>query len=109
MTTVRSKKTGRVYSVKSQLYGTSNLVQSLYLGGIFLAGTGSRGPSGESSTTLEDTIARADARADDLGIEIDDDPSEIDSIAKRLRQVRDALNKCKNPELIEEIGKLLNV
>ena len=28
---------------------------------------------------------------------------------KRLRQVRDALNKCKNHELIERIGKLLNV
>jgi len=28
---------------------------------------------------------------------------------KRLRQVRDALNKCKNIEIIEKIAKLLNV
>lgn len=34
---------------------------------------------------------------------------DIQDTNKRLRQVRDALNKCKNPELIEEIGQLLNI
>ena len=28
---------------------------------------------------------------------------------KRVRQIRDALNKCKNPDLIEQVGKILNV
>jgi len=31
------------------------------------------------------------------------------AIQKRIRQVRDAINKCKNPDLIDQIGKLLNV
>ena len=32
-----------------------------------------------------------------------------DEHIKRIRQVRDALNKCKNADLIEQIGKLLNI
>ena len=31
------------------------------------------------------------------------------SVAKRKRQVRDALNKCTCLDVIEEIGRLLNV
>ena len=32
-----------------------------------------------------------------------------DDFKKRVRQVRDALNKCKSLEIIEKIAKLLNV
>ena len=32
-----------------------------------------------------------------------------DAPKRRLRQVRDALNKCKDPELVEKVGKLLDV
>ena len=71
MTTLQGSK-GRRYEVQSTLYGTRNLVQRLYYGGIFLAGTDQRGPAGESSTTLEDTIDRANQRADALGVEIID-------------------------------------
>jgi hypothetical protein len=69
MVTVRGSKE-RKYEVRSQLYGTSNLVQRLYYGGIYLAGTDWKGPNGESSSTLEITIERADKRADELGIEV---------------------------------------
>ncbi len=71
MITVQGSK-GRKYEVRSQLYGTSNLVQRLYYGGIFLASTESRGPNGESSSSMEVTIERANARADALGIEVSD-------------------------------------
>ena len=37
------------------------------------------------------------------------DNLELDGNVKRLRQVRDALNKCKNTEVIDRIGNLLNV
>lgn len=70
MTTVKSNKSGRKYDVQNTLYGTSCNVYRLYYGGIFLAGTDVRGPRGESSSTIEDTIIRADIRADELGIEI---------------------------------------
>ncbi len=71
MTTVQVSKE-RKYEVRSQLYGTSNLVQRLYYGGIFLASTDWKGPNGESSTSLEVTIERANERADLLGIEVSD-------------------------------------
>ena len=32
-----------------------------------------------------------------------------EGMKKRVRQIRDALNKCKNPDIIENIGKILNV
>lgn len=63
-------KSGRMYEVKSQLYGTSNLVHRLYFGGIFLAGTDCLGPEGESSSSLETTLERAEERVSKLGIEI---------------------------------------
>jgi len=34
---------------------------------------------------------------------------QADNATKRLRQVRDALNKCKNQDVIEQIGNILNV
>ena len=69
MTTVQGTN-GRKYEVRSELCGTRNLVQRLYYGGIYLAGTDQAGPQGESSSTIEVTIERADERADALGIEI---------------------------------------
>lgn len=69
VTTVKGSN-GRRYEVTSLLYGSRNWVHNLYYGGIFLAGTGRKGPRGESSTSMEVTIERANARADELGIEI---------------------------------------
>jgi len=69
MTTVKSQKSGRVYEVRSQLYGTSNLVHRLYFGGIFLSSTGSQGGN-VPSNSMEDAIRIADKRADELGIEV---------------------------------------
>lgn len=66
--TVISKKSGREYEVRSALYGTSNLIHSLYYGGIFMAASG--GSSSYSNNTMEEAIAIADTRADDLGIKI---------------------------------------
>ena len=37
------------------------------------------------------------------------EPDQPNIETKRLRQVRDALNKCKNQGLVEQIGKLLNI
>jgi len=71
MVTVLSKS-GRRYEVRSQLYGTSNLVHRLYYGGILLASTDQTGDAGESSSSMELTIERADKRAGQLGISIDD-------------------------------------
>jgi hypothetical protein len=65
-------KSGKRYEVQSQLYGTSNLVHRLYYGGIFLAGTDQPGPQGESCSTMEQTIDRADARVAALNIYIQD-------------------------------------
>ena len=72
MTTVKGKS-GRRYDVEHTLYGTRNHEYRLYFGGVFLATTASGGPNGESSTTLEDTIIRADDRADRLGLEVKKD------------------------------------
>jgi len=69
MVTVKSSRTGRVYEVRSQLYGTSNLVHRLYFGGIFLASTGAQGLN-VPSHSWEDAIAIADERSIKLGIEI---------------------------------------
>ena len=71
MVTVKGSKDRR-YEVRSQLYGTSNLVLSLYYGGIFLASTDQSGPNGESCSTYEQTIERANLRADVLDIEVSD-------------------------------------
>jgi len=65
MTTVRGKN-GRRYEVRSTLYGTSNLVQRLYYGGIYLAGTE------KSGQTIESAIERADKRVEDIGIDVSD-------------------------------------
>ena len=65
MTTVKGK-TGRVYEVQSQLYGTSNLVHRLYFGGVYIAGN----TGANTDVRLEVLIERADARADALGIEL---------------------------------------
>jgi hypothetical protein len=75
MTTVQGSK-GRRYEVQSTLYGTRNSVHRLYFGGIFLASTEQQGIWGESSSTMEVTIARADDRADALGIEVIDNKLE---------------------------------
>jgi len=72
MTTVKGK-TGRKYEVQSTRYGTRLLVQRLYCGGIYLASTDDRGPNGESETSLEITIERADDRADKLGLCVEDE------------------------------------
>ena len=69
VTTVKGSD-GRRYEVKSVLHGRSNWVQSLYYGGIFLATTMSPGPKGQSSSSMEVTIERANAKVDKLGIEI---------------------------------------
>jgi len=69
MTTVQGSK-NRKYEVRSELYGTRNLVHRLYYGGIFLASTSELSPTGGSSSSMEDTIARANERADQMGIEI---------------------------------------
>jgi len=37
------------------------------------------------------------------------DQNKKDYLKKRIRQVRDVLNKCKNIKIIEQIAKLLNV
>ena len=71
MTTVKSSKTGRVYEVRSQLYGTSNLVHRLYFGGIFMACTGSQGLN-VPPNSMENAIEIADRRSVELGIEITD-------------------------------------
>jgi len=68
MTTVKSKATGRVYDVKSQLYGTSNLTHSLYFGGIPVATTGGCS-SFAHGYTMAEAIAIADETVDELGIE----------------------------------------
>jgi hypothetical protein len=65
-------KSGRRFEVRSTQYGTTNLVHHLFYGGIFLAGTDRRGDAGESSSTMELTIERADKRADQLGICVED-------------------------------------
>ncbi len=69
MVTVKGSK-GIKYEVKSTLYGTRNLVQRLYFGGIFLSSTEEKGPNGESSSSIETTIRRADERCENLGIEV---------------------------------------
>jgi len=69
MTTLRGSN-GRRYEVQSQLYGTSNLVHRLYFGGVFLAATDERGPGEQSSSTILQTIERANHRAEEMGIEI---------------------------------------
>lgn len=63
---------GRRFEVRSQLYGTSNLVHRLYYGGIFLCQTGSQGHNA-GTLTMEDAIERANARAERLGIETEED------------------------------------
>jgi len=72
MTTVRGKS-GRRYDVEHTIYGTRNHEYRLYFGGVFLATTASGGPKGESSTSFEDTIIRADERAERLGLEVGKD------------------------------------
>ena len=64
ITTVKGSG-GRRYEVRSTLYGTSNLVQRLYYGGIYLGGT-------DVSVTMEATIEAANKRVEELGIEIID-------------------------------------
>ncbi len=69
MITVRGVKE-RKYEVRSQTYGTRNVVNRLYYGGIFLASTEERGEEGESKSSMEQTIKRADERTEKMGIEI---------------------------------------
>lgn len=69
MTTVTGSK-GRKYEVRTKQYGMSNTTYMLYYGGIFLAGSDVLVPKGQSCSTLEVTIERANERADALGIEI---------------------------------------
>ena len=70
MTTVQGSK-GRKYEVQSRLFGTNHWVYTLFYGGILLASTNKPGPNGESSSSIEVTIERANKKADDLGIETD--------------------------------------
>ena len=37
------------------------------------------------------------------------DQDKKEYLKKRIRQVRDVLNKCRNIEIIEKIAKLLNI
>ena len=67
MTKVKSK-TGREYEVGVKLYGTSNRVYQLFLGGVFLAQSGSRGLNAGPDKTIEDAIQEAAARAEALGL-----------------------------------------
>jgi len=64
-----------------------------------------------NSTRGNDKFERAIAELSD-GKRISIDGKVVCDITegnKRLRQVRDALNKCKNQDVIEQIGKLLNI
>ena len=70
MTTVTGKN-GCKYEVRDRLYGTSNLVHRLYLGGVYLACTGSQGLN-VPSLSIEDAIAKADKRAESLGLAVKD-------------------------------------
>lgn len=58
---------------------------------------------------FEDFDGNADCYDEIFGEPPIDTDAQPDSATKRLRQVRDALNKCKKSALIEQIGKLLNV
>ena len=69
MTTVQGSK-GRRYEVREQLYGTSNLVQRLYFGGVFLSSTSESAENGANSSSMMETIKRANERADEMGIEV---------------------------------------
>ena len=69
MTTVTSKMSGRKYEVRDTLYGTSNLIYSLYYGNICVAVT--KGASQcPGPITIEEAVIAADARVEELGIEI---------------------------------------
>jgi len=61
---------GRRYEVLSELYGTRNMVHRLYYGGIFLASTDQKGPAGESSSSMEVAVRKADEMVKTLGIEV---------------------------------------
>lgn len=69
MTTVKHQTSGRVFEVRSQLYGTSNLVHRLYYGGIFMSQTGSQGLNCPV-WSIEEAVEQANNRAEKLGIEI---------------------------------------
>lgn len=73
MITVTSLKTGRRYEARTTQYGSSNIVTRLYYGGIYLAGTDQPGMNGESSSSIELTIFRADQRAANLQIDLGED------------------------------------
>jgi len=62
----------------------------------------------EAKEMFENYGGNADDYEDIFG-EIPIDTDQPDPITKRLRQVRDALNKCKNQDVIEQVGKILNV
>ena len=74
---------------------------------------------GERNTIRSLTISEAKQYFEDFYADADDyndvfgeppiDTDQADPTTKRLRQVRDALNKCKNQDVVEQIGKLLNV
>lgn len=77
---------------------------------------GGLGP--DEITPIDDVPRLVSGVDNDFGIAWDLDENEAEYIEglldeqttqKRIRQVRDALNKCKNPDLIEQVGKLLNV
>lgn len=70
MTTVTSKS-GRKFEVREDPYGKNNhYYYRVFYGGIYLTTTGERGPKGESSTSLEIAIERAEKRVEVLGINI---------------------------------------
>jgi len=62
----------------------------------------------EAKECFEDFRGDADQYEDVFG-EAPIDLDQRDPATKRLRQVRDALNKCKNQDVIEQIGKILSV
>lgn len=64
MTTVKGKS-GRVYEVRSQLYGKANLVHRLYLGGVCVAAN----TGANTDVSLEALILRADKRAEGMWLE----------------------------------------
>ena len=70
MTTVQGSK-GRRYEVRTTIYGTSNIVNRLYFGGVFLAADGTHGLN-VPSVSLEEAIEKANHRADILGLQVTD-------------------------------------
>jgi hypothetical protein len=60
------------YEVRSELYGTRNLVHRLYYGGIYLTTAGGIN-STRPALTMAEAIVAADKKVEELGIQIVED------------------------------------